>query len=360
MEMRNKMSRRLIDHQLFWPLFALTVLLVFDFFYIKGFFHLEIIEGHLYGSLIDIVNRATPLMFLAIGMTLVIASGGIDISVGSVLAISGAISALMIGGDLVFVDGIQHYVAHYPILVAIFVALVVSVICGVWNGLLIAKLGVNAMVGTLILLVAGRGIAQLIVDGNVITVYYEPFFFIGSGFFLGLPFSIYLVAAFLGLIMWLIKKTAFGLFLESIGSNRVSSRFTGLDVQKIMWACYAISGLCAGIAGIIVASEVKSADANNAGVFIELDAILSVVLGGNSMAGGRFSMIGSVIGALVVQTLTTTIYAIGVPPEVTMVVKALVVIVIYLIQSQMGKRTVKRTTKTPGAETALKNQGARA
>jgi ribose/xylose/arabinose/galactoside ABC-type transport system permease subunit len=293
-------------------------------------------------------------------MTLVIASGGIDISVGSVLAISGAISALMIGGDLVFVDGIQHYVAHYPILVAIFVALVVSVICGVWNGLLIAKLGVNAMVGTLILLVAGRGIAQLIVDGNVITVYYEPFFFIGSGFFLGLPFSIYLVAAFLGLIMWLIKKTAFGLFLESIGSNRVSSRFTGLDVQKIMWACYAISGLCAGIAGIIVASEVKSADANNAGVFIELDAILSVVLGGNSMAGGRFSMIGSVIGALVVQTLTTTIYAIGVPPEVTMVVKALVVIVIYLIQSQMGKRTVKRTTKTPGAETALKNQGARA
>jgi len=333
---------------------------VFDFFYIKGFFHLEIIEGHLYGSLIDIVNRATPLMFLAIGMTLVIASGGIDISVGSVLAISGAISALMIGGDLVFVDGVQHYVARYPILVAIFVALVVSVICGIWNGLLIAKLGVNAMVGTLILLVAGRGIAQLIVDGNVITVYYEPFFYIGSGFFLGLPFSIYLVAAFLGLIMWLIKKTAFGLFLESIGSNRVSSRFTGLDVQKIMWACYAISGLCAGIAGIIVASEVKSADANNAGVFIELDAILSVVLGGNSMAGGRFSVIGSVIGALVVQTLTTTIYAIGVPPEITMVVKALVVIVIYLIQSQMGKKTVKRTVKTSAGETALKTQEAKA
>jgi ribose/xylose/arabinose/galactoside ABC-type transport system permease subunit len=127
-----------------------------------------------------------------------------------------------------------------------------------------------------------------------------------------------------------------------------------------MWACYAISGLCAGIAGIIVASEVKSADANNAGVFIELDAILSVVLGGNSMAGGRFSMIGSVIGALVVQTLTTTIYAIGVPPEVTMVVKALVVIVIYLIQSQMGKRTVKRTVKTSAGETALKIQEAKA
>lgn len=353
------MDKRLIDNQLFWPLFALAVLLVFDFFYIKGFFQIEIVEGHLYGSLVDIVNRATPLMFMAIGMTLVIASGGIDISVGSVLAISGAITAIMIGGDLVFVDGVQHHVAHYPMVVAILVALVVAVVGGLWNGLLIAKLGVNAMVGTLILLVAGRGIAQLIVDGNVITVYYEPFFYIGSGFFLGLPFSIYLVAAFLALVMWLVKKTAFGLFLESLGSNRVSSRFTGLNVQKIMWACYAISGLCAGIAGIIVASEVKSADANNAGLFIELDAILSVVLGGNSMAGGRFSVIGSVIGALVVQTLTTTIYAVGVPPEVTMVVKALVVIVIYLVQSQMGKKTLKTSAASAG-EATLKVREAKA
>lgn len=359
MEPRKKMDKRLIDNQLFWPLFALAVLLVFDFFYIRGFFQIEIVEGHLYGSLIDIVNRATPLMFMAIGMTLVIASGGIDISVGSVLAISGAITAIMIGGDLVFVDGVQHHVAHYPMVVAILVALVAAVIGGLWNGLLIAKLGVNAMVGTLILLVAGRGIAQLIVDGNVITVYYEPFFYIGSGFFLGLPFSIYLVAAFLALIMWLVKKTAFGLFLESLGSNRVSSRFTGLNVQKIMWACYAISGLCAGIAGIIVASEVKSADANNAGLFIELDAILSVVLGGNSMAGGRFSVIGSVIGALVVQTLTTTIYAVGVPPEVTMVVKALVVIVIYLVQSQMGKKTLKTSAASAG-EAAVKIREAKA
>ncbi|WP_319240177.1 ABC transporter permease [uncultured Propionivibrio sp.] len=356
MDARKKLDKRLIDRQLFWPLFALVVLLTFDFFYIKGFFHIEIIDGHLYGSLIDIVNRATPLMFMAIGMTLVIASGGIDISVGSVLAISGAITAIMIGGDMVFVDGVQKYAAHNPMLVAILVALIASVVSGLWNGLLIAKLGVNAMVGTLILLVAGRGIAQLIVNGNVITVYYEPFFYIGSGFFLGLPFSIYLVAAFLALVMWLVKKTAFGLFLESIGSNRVSSRFTGLDVQTVTWACYAISGLCAGIAGIIIASEVKSADANSAGLFIELDAILSVVLGGNSMAGGRFSIIGSVIGALVVQTLTTTIYAIGVPPEVTMVVKALVVIVIYLVQSQMGKTSLKAA----GGATALKAKEAKA
>jgi galactofuranose transport system permease protein len=343
----NKLKTRLIDRQMFWPLFALTVLLIFNLFFIKNFFTIEIIDGHLYGSLIDILNRATPLMFMAIGMTLVIATGGIDISVGSVLAISGAVVSIMIGGDMVFVNGEQQYVSHYPIILALLAALAVSVVCGIWNGLLIAKLGIQAMVATLILLVAGRGIAQLITDGNVITIYYKPFFYIGSGFLLGLPFSIYLVAAFLVLILLLVKKTAFGLFVEAIGSNVVSSRFTGLNVQRMIWACYAISGLCAGIAGLIVASEVKSADSNNAGMFIELDAILAVVLGGNSMAGGRFSVIGSVLGALIVQSLTTTIYAIGVPPEVTMVVKALVVVAIYLIQSQAVRRKIRREATTP-------------
>ena len=356
MEDKNKLKKRLIDYQMFWPLFALTVLLAFNFFFIKDFFAIEIIDGHLYGSLIDILNRATPLMFMAIGMTLVIATGGIDISVGSVLAISGAVVSIMIGGDMVFLNGEQQYVSHYPIVLALLAAVVVSVICGIWNGLLVAKLGIQAMVASLILLVAGRGIAQLITDGNVVTIYYKPFFYIGSGFLLGLPFSIFLVAAFLVLILWLVKKTAFGLFVEAIGSNVVSSRFTGLNVQRMVWACYAISGLCAGIAGLIVASEVKSADSNSAGMFIELDAILAVVLGGNSMAGGRFLVMGSVIGALIVQALTTTIYAIGVPPEVTMVVKALVVVAIYLIQSQ----AVKSKVKTQATPPTLKSKEAQA
>ena len=356
----NERIEKFIKKPLFWPFFSLGVLLIFNFFFIKGFFSIEIIDGHLYGSLIDILNRATPLMFLAIGMTLVIATGGIDISVGSVLAISGAIASFMIGGDMVFVNGQQQYVSHYPMAVAILVALAASVICGIWNGLLVAKLGIQAMVATLILLVAGRGIAQLIVDGLIITVYYKPFFFIGGGYILGLPFSIFLVALFLGLILWLVKKTAFGLFVESIGSNVLASRFTGLSVQKMVWLCYAISGLCAGIAGIIIASEVKSADANNAGLFIELDAILSVVLGGNSMAGGRFSIIGSVIGALVVQTLTTTIYAIGVPPEVTMVVKALVVVAIYLLQSQTAMKKSTGTSQSADDKQKVKTQEAQA
>ena len=352
-------AKKLLEKQLFWPIAALSVLLLFNFFFIKNFFALEIIDGHLFGSLIDILNRAAPLTFMSIGMTLVIATGGIDISVGSVLAISGAIVSLMIGGDMVFVNGQQQYVTHYPMAVALLVAVVVSVVCGIWNGLLVAKLGIQAMVATLILLVAGRGIAQLITDGNVITVYYKPFFYIGSGFLLGLPFSIFLVAGFLVMIMWLVKKTAFGLFVESIGSNLLASRFTGLKVQKMVWACYAISGLCAGIAGIIVASEVKSADSNSAGMFIELDAILSVVLGGNSMAGGRFSVIGSVIGSLVVQTLTTTIYAIGVPSQITMVVKALVVVAIYLIQSQAAKSKTKTAQVAQVTET-MKAKGAQA
>ncbi len=346
----NKLHKKFYEHQLFLPLLALLLLLLFNLIFTKNFFSIEIRDGHLYGSVIDILNRATPLMVLALGMTLVIASGGIDISVGSILAISGAVAAAMIGGKMVFVGGHQEFVSIYPMWMALVAALVVSALCGLWNGLLVAKLGIQAMVATLILLVAGRGIAQLITDGKIITVYYQPFFYIGSGFLFGLPFSIFIVTVFYFLIWFLVKRTAFGLFLESVGSNRLASRFSGLGVQKITWICYLISGICAGIAGLIISSEVKSADANNAGLFIELDAILSFVLGGNSMAGGRFSLFGSVIGALIVQTLTTTIYAIGVAPEITMVVKALVVVAICLIQIGGASKKVKASPASKAKE----------
>jgi len=334
MELNEGKGRRLTDYKLFWPIVALLLLLLFNFVFVKDFFSIEIRDGHLFGSLIDIINRAAPLLLLATGMTLVIATGGIDISVGSVLAISGAIAASLIGGKMVFVNGHQEYVSLFPMWFAILAALGIALLCGFWNGLLVGRLGIQAMVATLILLTAGRGIAQLITDGQIITVYYKPFFYIGGGYLCGLPFSIFIAAAIIGLVLLLVKKTAFGLFLESIGSNRIASRFSGLNVQKVTYICYLISGLCAGIAGLIISSEVKAADANNAGLFIEMDAILAVVLGGNSMAGGRFTIIGSVIGALIVQTLTTTIYAIGVPSQVTMVVKAIAVIVICLIQSK--------------------------
>lgn len=349
MDKINTLYGKVSKSQLFWPLVALGFVLLFNFFFTPGFLRLEIKDGHLFGSLIDILNRAAPLMLLAIGMTLVIATKGIDISVGSVIAIAGAVAATLIGGKLVFVDGVQQYVTLVPFPLAIGLTLLTALLLGAWNGLMVARLGIQPIVATLILLVAGRGMAQLLTEGQIITIYYKPFHYIGGGYLLGLPFSIWIVAAVLGVAMYAVRKTALGLFIAAVGINPTASRFSGLQVKNIIFAVYVFCGLCAGIAGMIISSNVKCADSNNAGLFIEMDAILAVALGGNSLNGGRFSIWGSVIGALVIQSITTTIYAIGVPPEVTLVVKSLVVIIICLIQSEAFQTIVfGKLNKTGG------------
>ncbi|EIW17797.1 MULTISPECIES: ABC transporter permease [Pelosinus] len=358
MEKIQSTWNRFTSSRLCWPLAALIIVLLFNFFFTKDFFAIEMKDGHFYGVTIDILNRAAPLMLLAIGMTLVIATKGIDISVGSMIAISGAVAASLIGGELEYVDGVKTLVTLVPMPVAIFTALLVTTLLGMWNGLLISKVGIQPIVATLILLVAGRGIAQLITQGQIITVYYKPFQFIGTGYILGLPFSLFLVGLVFGITFYAVRKTALGLFIESIGINAVASRFAGINVSKYIFSVYAFSGLCAGLAGLIICSNVSSADGNNAGLFIELDAILAVSLGGNSLDGGRFSLVGSLIGALVIQSITTTIYALGVPPEITLVVKSVVVIIICLLQSANFRKIVfsKWTQKRgiPGEKNAAK------
>ncbi|MEH7308199.1 ABC transporter permease [Neobacillus drentensis] len=319
-----------IQTKIFWPLVALVFLLLINFLLIPGFFQLEVKNGHLFGSLIDILNRVIPLLVIAIGMTLVIAKEGIDISVGSVLAISAAAAAALLDSTSV------------PI--ALFSAIVIGLICGLCNGILIAYFEIQPMIATLILLTIGRGIAQLITGGQILTINNEAYGYVGKGFLFGLPFAIYIGLAVLGIILFLKKKTALGLFLESIGSNRASSKFAGVQPRKIILIVYMISGICAAIAGILVSSNVSSADANNAGLWIELDAILAVVIGGTSMRGGRFYLGGTVIGALFIQTLSTTIYSMGIRPEITMVVKAIVVISVCLLQSEEFRKLVKQPT----------------
>ena len=328
--------RRLTRRSQFWPLAVLGLLLLFNLVSNPAFFSVTVRDGHLYGSLIDILNRAAPLMIIAMGLTLVIATHGIDISVGAVVAISGAVAAALIGGELVLHGGTgMQDVTQVPLPVVILVALGVALVFGAWNGALVSLVGMQPIIATLILLVAGRGVAQLITDGQIITIYYSPYYVIGNGFFLGVPVSLYIVAGVGAVLLYLARKTALGMFVEAIGINPVAARLAGIRARAITLACYAVCGLCAGIAGLIVSSNVKSADGNNAGLLFELDAILAVVLGGNSLAGGKFTLVGSVIGALIIQTLTTTIYSAGVAPEVNLVVKALVVFVVSILQSQV-------------------------
>ena len=342
--------KRLMAHRLFWPLVTLVLLLAVNASFNPGFWHLQWRDGHLYGSLVDILNRAAPLAIVALGMTLVIATRGIDISVGAVVAISAAVAALMIGGQLVVKDGVQTYVSRFPMWMALAVALGIALMAGLWNGLLVAAVGMQPIIATLILMVAGRGIAQLITGGQIITVYYAPYFFLGSGFLLGLPFSLFVVGALWLALQLALSRTALGLFIQSIGVNPAAARMAGVR-QKLITVCvYAFCGLAAGIAGLLISSNVKSADGNNAGLLMELDAILAVTLGGTLLTGGRFSLGGSVVGALIIQTLTSTIYSIGVPPEINLVVKAAVVFVVMLLQSPDFRALLRRLAmrRAPG------------
>jgi simple sugar transport system permease protein len=322
-------------HHLAWPCLVLLALLGLNVVLTDGFLAVELKQGHLYGGLMDIARFGAPLILVALGMTLVIATGGIDLSVGSVVAIAGALACLHISG----LDD-QNSVAG--VLTAVALALGLAVLLGVWNGLLVAVGGIQPIIATLVLMVAGRGVAQLITDGQIITINSAPYKLIGAGYWLTLPFCLIVAAAITALAALLTRRLALGLFIESVGGNAEASRLSGIRARGVLIVVYAFCGLCAGIAGLMISSNVSSADGNNAGLWIELDAILAVVIGGTALSGGRFSLAGTVLGALIIQTLTTTIYAIGVPPETTLLFKALVVTAVCLIQSPAFRRRVFR------------------
>ena len=168
------------------------------------------------------------------------------------------------------------------------------------------------------------------------------FAFIANGFFLGLPFPITMVVVALVLMALLTRKTAIGLFVESVGNNPVASRYAGINQTLVKQFVYAVTGVCAGVAGLIAASDIKSADPNTAGLYIELDAILAVVIGGTALSGGRFYLVGTMIGALIIQSLTTTILTRGIKPELTLVVKGAVVVIVCLLQSEKVQQGVQR------------------
>ncbi len=326
-----------IEQNLLYPFLALVAILLFNLLFTDGFFRIEIKNGHLFGSLIDILNRGAPVMLITIGMTIVYATGGVDLSVGAIMAISGALAAQLIRPG--YVQGILEYGDQTSLIIVLLVPLGLSVLFGFWNGFLVSFIGVQPIIATLILMTAGRGIAQLITHGQIIVYEHKPFQFVGSGFLLGIPFPIILVIL-LCLFTWLLmRKTSLGLFVEACGANSLASHYMGIRVKLIKSMTYAFSGFCAGLAGLVVCADIKAADANNAGLFLELDAIASVIIGG-TINGGRFSLAGSIIGALIIQSLTTTIITRGIPPQVVLVFKAFIIILVALIQSDILKTRI--------------------
>lgn len=344
--------RKITDSRLFFPIIALILVLLFDLIFIRGFFSFDVRNGNIYGNLIDILRSGSTVILLALGMTLVIATGGVDLSVGAVMAIAASIAALMMNPYVMakeLPENLQKLVSdpnftYAPLWAVLLVTLFVSSLCGLWNGILVAYAKIQPMVGTLILMIAGRGIAQLITNGIRIQIFYEPYAFIGNGWAI-LPIPFYIVILVFILLWLFTRKTSIGLFIESVGVNARSSFFSGIDEKKIKLLAYTLCGLFAGMAGILASANIKTSDANNIGWALELDAILAVVIGGTLMSGGRFSLFASIIGALVMQATTTSMYAIGVPANAVLAVKGVVVILVLLLYSEQVRTLLRRITK---------------
>lgn len=340
--------RKITEGKLFFPVAALAIILLFDLIFIPNFFSITFQQGHLYGSLVDILRNSMPVVALAIGMTLVIATGGVDLSVGAIMAIVSSVAALLINPFITgtSLSGIQNDPAfsNNPFWLVILLPLIVAMICGLWNGLLVAYGKIQPMVATLILMISGRGIAQLITNSQKIQIFYKPFVFIGHGWLI-LPFSFYIVAVLFVIAWFLSRRTSIGLFIESVGVNARSSLFSGIDEKKVKLFAYIFCGFCAGVASIIDTSNISTSDASNLGLNMELDAILAVVIGGTLMGtGGRYSLMGSVIGGLVMQAVTTTLYAVGVSANSLLAVKGVVVILLILLYSKQVQEFMRKIT----------------
>ncbi|MDR1001203.1 MAG: ABC transporter permease [Clostridiales bacterium] len=342
----NKMTK---SGRLLFPLVCLFLVLIMNLIVTPDFFSVKIMdiggEPHLYGRVIDILNRASELIILATAMTIVVScSAGTDISVGAVMAFSGAVSVWFLGYGVLGVNG-KFSVFEYqiPYAVGIMTALAIGSLCGVFNGFLVSRLKIQPMVATLILYTGGRGAAQLFAGGQIDRVEVLSYKWLGN-FIPGIPVptSIFLAAAVVAITAVVLRYTALGIFIQSVGINNKASRIMGLRSSRIVLLAYTFCGLCAAIAGLIATSRIGAIDANNCGRNIELDAILAVALGGNSLSGGKFSLGGSVIGAITIQSLTTSLLAMNVTADQLPVYKAIAVIIIVALQSAELKPLINR------------------
>jgi galactofuranose transport system permease protein len=355
----NNLLNRIRNNRIFWPLVALVLLWLVNAVVDPSFFKLGIIQDpdfgpHLYGNLIDIFNDGAPLILVAIGMTLVIATGGVDLSVGAVIAISAAMGAVLInpalGNQLQLNEVLAKNTTHTALPFIILADLAAGTLCGLWNGILVSRARIQPMVATLILMVAGRGIAQLITNGQIMTIYYTPYFWFGNAYILGIPVSIYICAVVLLLGWVLVRKTSIGLFIETVGTNAKAAYYSGISEQNVKLLAYVFCGFCGAIAGLLLSSFTRSADGNNNGLNYELDAILAVVMGGTMMTGGRFSMLASAISAVVIWTFTVTCYAVGVPANVLLAAKAVLVLLVILLYSDYARRLMNQLFERRGSQ----------
>jgi simple sugar transport system permease protein len=319
---------RLLRSPHIWAVAATVGLLCINVIKDPGYFSITYSSntGAFVGNLVDIARAAAPLLMVATGMCLVIATGGIDLSVGSMMAVAGAVA--------------MEYLSHAnapdslgAAAIAILLALALCAVLGAINGILISVVGLQPFITTLVMMLAGRGLAKVITEGQNTTAVNGRYRWIANGYVLGLPVVFLAAVAIAGLVAFIIRRSALGMMIESIGINAEASRLAGLNRRALLITVYTISAFLAGIAGIFSTGTVMTVDVSQTGYQFELDAILAVVIGGTSLAGGRFSLAGAAIGAVMIATLDKTVVFLGIPSSATPAFKAAVIIILYVAQS---------------------------
>jgi ribose transport system permease protein len=275
------------------------------------------------------LTQVCAIVIVAVGMTLVIATGGIDLSVGSLMAISGALAPLIFLGHLFPLPSTGVGVA-----LAFVLPVLAAGALGWFNGWLVTRFGIQPIIATLVLFIAGRGIAQVLTNGNLQVFRVPEFQFIGLGRVFGVPFQAILMLLIVALAAWALRRTVFGREVLAVGGNERAARLSGIPVHTVKRRVYAISGLCAGLAGLIVIAINSASDANLVGLGMELDAIAAVAVGGTLLTGGRATVVGTLMGALIIQLVRYTLLANGVPDAAALIVKAGIIVLAVWLQRQ--------------------------
>jgi galactofuranose transport system permease protein len=302
-------------------LFALIVLSVYNAFFTTNFLTVATLRVNL--------TQVATITIVAVGMTYVIASGGIDLSVGALMAISGALAPIIFDSD--------RWPLRYE-WVGVPLAFVVPVLVaggfGYFNGFLITKFRIQPIVATLVLFLGGRGIAKALSDGILVEFRKPNFDYIGTGRPLGVPVQVILMVMIVAVAAWALRSSTFGRYVLAIGGNRSSARLAGVPVTRVTRSVYVLSGLLAGLAGLIVISLNSSSDPYRVGEFMELDAIAAVAVGGTPLTGGRATIVGTMIGAFFIHQIRYTLISHGVADGTTRMVVAAAIIVAVLLQRQ--------------------------
>lgn len=345
----------LFRNQIFIPIAALLLLAVFNLICDPSFYQITL--GHnsagqpvLSGYLITILDYGSELAILAIGMTLVTAAtGGQDISVGATIAVSGSVMLRMLCGANSRAEELQM-----PIILAFIIGCLAAMLCGAFNGALVAYFKIQPMVATLILFTAGRSIAAWI-NNNELPIVKDPSFSYFGGFIPGIPIPtpFFIAAVCVIVIALVLRFTTLGLYTQAVGINESSARLNGLNPNFVKFLSFVILGVCVAVAALIKVSRLSTINYSVIAKDIEMDAILAVALGGNSLSGGKFNMTASIIGAYVIQFLTTTLYKFNVQSDALSAYKAVVVIILVV----MSAPTVRKALADFGRKIKTKSRG---